>query len=206
MWGSETEKKEFGALFPLFYGSREERNYGKGIKSVKKLAAGGYVPAVCQLGIAYFDHLGVHRNYSEAFRFYMEAALQDYPSAECAVGNFYAMVRPRHEACGHDPEEAARWWLRASGHGNAGAQCNLANVYLTGLGVDRNPVEAYVWASMAVHCSSIRFRSAEVYRDQGAEMIIDIDKENADRRIEVLKKQLPFAWSDHLVYWTKLYE
>ena len=79
MWGSETEKKEYGALFPLFYGSQEERNYAKGIKAIKKLAAGGYVPAICELGIAYYDHLGVHRNYSESFRFYMEAALRDYP-------------------------------------------------------------------------------------------------------------------------------
>ena len=54
MWGNDQEKKDFGMLYQLFYGSQEERNYAKGIKIVKRLAGNGYVPAICQLGIAFF--------------------------------------------------------------------------------------------------------------------------------------------------------
>jgi len=53
MWGSEQEKRAFGLLYPLFYGSMEERNYAKAIKPIKKLAADGYVPAIFMLGLAY---------------------------------------------------------------------------------------------------------------------------------------------------------
>jgi hypothetical protein len=79
LWGTDQEKKVFGEIYRLFYGKQEERNYAKGIKVVKRLASNGYVPAVFQLGVAYFDHLGVHRNYNEAFRLYMEAAKEVTP-------------------------------------------------------------------------------------------------------------------------------
>lgn len=165
MWGTESEKAAFTKLFPLFYGSQEERDYAKGIKTIKKLAEVGYFPALCELGLAYFDHLGVRRNYNESFKYYLMAAQEDYPSAEGELGGFYAMAFPKHNACECSAEKATEWWLKASEHGNAGAQVNLAGYYLSGTGVEKDPVEAYVWGSMGVHCSTIRFRSAEVFRD-----------------------------------------
>jgi hypothetical protein len=206
MWGTDQEKKDFGMLYPLFYGgSQEERNYAKGIKVVKRLAGNGYVPALCQLGIAYFDHLGVRRNYNEAFRLYLAAAEEGYPSAECGVGNFYAMAYPKQNACANDPEKAVLWWRRAADHGNAPAQCNLAGYFLQGTGVKQDPVEAYVWASLAVHCSTIRFRSAEVFRDQAGSSIDENIRPRAEQRIRELKECLPLAWSEHNAYWKKLY-
>lgn len=82
MWGTSTEKTSFSKLYPLFYGSREERNYTKGIKTIKTLAASGYIPAIFQLGQSYFDHLGVHRNYKVSFNYYSLAAEAEYSSAE----------------------------------------------------------------------------------------------------------------------------
>ncbi|MBP2638929.1 MAG: hypothetical protein H6Q72_4836 [Firmicutes bacterium] len=206
MWGTEAEKIEFAGLYPLFYGNQEERNYAKGIKPIKKLSDNGYVPAVCELGIAYFDHLGVRRNYIEAFKFYMIAAQEGYPSAECGVGNFYAMAFPNHNACENDAAKAAEFWLKASEHGNAGAQCNLASYYLNGTGVHQNPVEAYIWGAMAVHCSSIRFRSAEVFRDQALALLDEEQIIDANGRIEVLKLRLPYEWSEHMIYWRSLHQ
>lgn len=205
MWGTEAEKAMFAVLYPLFYGSQEERNYAKGIKTIKKLADGGYVPAICELAIAYYDHLGVNRNYKESFRYFMIAAREGYPSAECGAGNFYATVFPKHDACEYSAEKATVWWLKASEHGNSGAQCNLAGHYLSGTGVPKDPVEAYIWGSMAVHCSSICFRSAEVFRDQALELLNEEQVADADSRIEILKAKLPYAWSDHMTYWRGLY-
>ena len=206
MWGSETEQMTFAELYPLFYGSQEERNYAKGIKVIKKLADNGYIPAICELGIAYFDHLGVRRNYIESIKFYMAAAQGSYPSAECGVGNFYAMAFPKHDACDNDPAKAAEWWLKASEHGNAGAQCNLAGYYLSGTGVPKNAMEAYVWGAMAVHCSSIRFRSAEVHRDQALALLNENQTIDANKEIETLKLRLPYVWSNHMTYWRSLHQ
>ncbi len=206
MWGSEMDKAEFAALYPWFNGTQEERNLSQGIRQIKKMAASGYVPAVYQLGLAYMDHLGVRRDYSESFRLYMMAALDEYPSAMAGVGNYYAIARPKHEACAYDPKEAIQWWLKASERGNAGSQCNLAGYYLSSTGAEKNPQEAYVWASMAVHCSSIRFRSAEVFRDQALAMLNEIQIEEANARIQEMKGRLPYPYSDHGVYWRSLYD
>ncbi|MEQ8197401.1 MAG: hypothetical protein ABRQ27_05310 [Clostridiaceae bacterium] len=53
MWGSEQERRELAMIFPLFYGSHDERNYIKVIEDIKRLADRGYVPALYELGIAY---------------------------------------------------------------------------------------------------------------------------------------------------------
>lgn len=206
MWGTDLMKKEFGEIYHLFYGKQQERNYAKGIKVVTRLAGNGYVPAICQLGIAYFDHLGVHRNYYESFRMHMEAAKEGYPSAECAVGNFYAMAYPKHNVCKLDPNQAVFWWLRASNSGNALAQYNLASYYLQGTSVKQDPVEAYVWSSLAVHCSTIRFRPAEVAWDQSSSLLDENTRVKLDQRISELKEHLPLDWSDHNVYWKILNE
>ncbi len=206
MWGVQAEKTEFARLYPLFYGTQDERNYAKGIKTIKKLADNGFVPAIGELGIAYFDHLGVRRNYNESFKFYMVAAEEGYPTAECGVGNFYAMAFPKHNACENDSVKAAEWWLKASEHGNPGAQCNLAGCYLRGMGVQHNPVEAYIWGAMAVHCSYIRFNSAEVFRDQAIALMNEEQIISANKRLETLKVILPYDWSDHTTYWRSLHQ
>jgi len=156
------------------------------------------------LGHLYDNGEGVRKNKKLAFKYYLEAATVGYPSAEGAVGNFYAVVYPKHDACEHDPVRAVQWYLRAAQHGNAGSQCNLASKYMSGLGVKHNPVEAYVWASMSVHCSSIRFRSAEVFRDQALSLLDENSIIAANKRISILQETLPYVWSDHAVYWKSL--
>lgn len=205
MWGSKLEKKDFGLLYPYFHGNEEDRNFANGIKKMKKLVDAGYVPAICQLAIAYYDHLGVRRNYKESFRYHMIAAKEGYPCSEGWVGNFYATAFPKHDACEYSEKKALEWWLKASEHGVAGAQVNLAGHLLKGAGAEKNPIEAYIWGSLAVHCSPIRFRSAEVYRDQAVSQLSKNEKELADKKITQLKKTLPHEWSDHLDYWRMLY-
>jgi TPR repeat protein len=206
MWGSEQEKREFGALYLFFYGHAEERNYAKAIKSIKKLAEGGYVPAICTLGLAYYDHKGVRKNLKTAFELFLWAAKAGYPTAEGAVGNFYVTAYPKHDACEIDPEKAVQWYLLAAEHGNAGSQCNLAKHYLKGYGVEQDPGEAYIWSSLAVHCSTIRFRIAEVFRDQAIVLLTDEARKKAEQRIEEMQGRLPYEWSEHMTYWRKLYQ
>jgi len=116
------------------------------------------------------------------------------------------MAFPKHDACEYSAEKATEWWLKASEHGNAGAQVNLAGHYLSGTGVVKNPIEAYIWGSMGVHCSTIRFRSAEVFRDQALALLTEGQIADADVRIGILKEKLPYPWSEHLDYWRSLRE
>jgi hypothetical protein len=80
------------------------------------------------------------------------------------------------------------------------AQCNLAGYYLNDTGVSQNPVEAYIWGTMAVHCSTIRFRSAEVFRDQAMVLLSAEQLKNASEKIDRLKLRLPYEWSEHYEY------
>jgi hypothetical protein len=77
---------------------------------------------------------------------------------------------------------------------------------LKGTGVKQDPVEAYIWATLAVHCSPIRFRITEVFRDQALALLDENEQEKAEKRIYDLKECLPLVWSAHRSYWEKLYE
>ncbi len=159
MWGNDAERREFGKIWPLWHDARR-RDRGRAVQRLRELADQGYAPAQYALGWAYFDGDGVRRDYVKAFDYILAAANEKYPAAEGMVGAFYAMVKPKHGACPHDPAEAVRWYRRSAEHGNIGAMVNLATCYKSGLGVDEDLIEVYVWASLAVSCSPIRNRPA----------------------------------------------
>jgi TPR repeat protein len=48
-----------------------------------------------------------------------------------------------------DYKQAVKWYRLAAGQGHAGAQNNLGVMYLKGLGVLRNDVLGYMWATIA---------------------------------------------------------
>ena len=204
LWGSESERQAFGQIWPLWYGDHGVRDHAAAVTRLKQLADQGYAPAQFVLGLAHYDGDGVRRDYAKSFDYFSAAAAQGYPGAEGMVGNFYITAKPAHSACAYDPAEAARWHRLAAEHGNAGAQYNLAFSYWTGRGVDQDPLEAFVWASLSAHCSAIRNRMAEVQRDQASAALDPEQRAEADRRIEELKSTLPFPWSEPLTYWKSL--
>ena len=205
MWGSEIEKGEFAKLYPLFYGSQQERDYRKLFKESASLVKKGYAPAMCTVGGMYSNSgFNVRRDYRESFRLFMESALKGYPASEVSVGNFYVMAFPKHDACEYDEAEAASWYIKAAEHGNSVAQYSLAFSYQQGRGVPRDPIAAYVWACLSVHCAPIRFRPAEVVRDQTVQQLDEKQLEGAQRRIKQMQEVLPYEWSDHMVYWRGL--
>lgn len=204
MWGSEADQRVFGELYPLWYGPESVRDRRKAVDGFRTLADKAYAPAVYALGQAYFDGEGVRRNYPESFALFGKAAEAGYPSAEGAYGNFFIMATPKHDACPYDPAQAAVWHHRAAEHGNAGSQFNLAFSHWDGRGVEKNPVEVYLWASLAVHCSKIRMRPAENLRDQAAATLDATIRTKADERIAALRAQLPHPCSEHLSYWRTL--
>ena len=200
MWGNETERRAFGEIWTLWHGGSEVRDRRRAVQRLRPLADQGYAPAQFPLGWACFDGDGVRRDYAKSFAYCLAAAEQGYPAAEGMVGSYYAMARPKHGACPLDPAQAARWNRRAAGHGNSGAQYNLASAYRAGRGVDSDAVEAYVWASLAGHCSPIMKRVVEVLRDQAAAGLNPDQKADADRRVSELSERLPHPWSEPTGY------
>lgn len=206
MWGNESEKRAFGGIWPLWYGEPGVRDRRRAVQQLRTLADLGYAPAQFALGWAYFDGDGVRREYTKSFENFMAAARQAYPTAEGMVGNFYVMAKPKHNACEYNPGEAVCWHRLAAEHGNFGAQSNLASAYWLGRGVEKDTVEAYLWASLSIHCSPLRNRIAEVQRDQAAGELTPDQRAEAERRLAELKSRLPHPWSEHMGYWRLLAE
>ena len=204
MWGTGDQRQAFGAIYPLWYGGPNVRDRQAAIAALSALSGQGYAPAQYALGMAYYDGESVRRDYRLAFANLMAAAAQHYPAAENMIGSFYGSVTPSHDACAHDPAEAVRWYRRAADHGHTAAMFNYAQCARTGLGVERDPAEAYIWASLAVRCSTTRSRPAEVLRDQAAADLDATQRQDADARIATLAERLNHPWSEPLLYWRGL--
>lgn len=206
MWGSEADERAFGALWRLWNGTREERDRRGAVQGLTVLAEAGYAPAQHALGMACFDGEGVRRDYEAAFHWFMRSAEQGYPGAQNMVGSYYASVTPKAGACEHSPEEAVKWYRQAAEAGYPSAQMNLAQACWNGLGIERDPVEAYVWSGLAVLCSHIRFNPAEALRNRARAALAPDELERADRRIRELQAGMPAVSSDPGVYWRQLAE
>jgi hypothetical protein len=203
MWGNEEQQREFAALYTAWSGPTATRNRKAAVDALRRLADQGYVPALFTLGDAYQAGDPFRRDAAKAFDYLQRAADAGYPSAEGGVGNCYISAKPV-QAVPYDPERAARWHERAAEKGNAGSQFNLAFSYWTGRGVEENAARAYFWASLAVHCSPIRFRPAEVQRDQAAAALEAAGRATLDAELDDWRARLPLPWSDHLTYWQHL--
>lgn len=202
MWGSDADKRGFGTIWPLWYAEdHAARDRRAAVKRVRALADRDYAPGHFGLAAAYRDGAGVRRDDALSLRHFLAAAEQGYPSAECMLGNLYATATPRSGVCEYDPARGVQWWRRAADRGNAGAQLNLVTACSTGNGLDQDDAEAYVWATLAVHCAAARLRQAEVLRDQLAARLDGAQRAVADARVAELKAKLPLPWSDHLRYW-----
>ena len=103
MWGSQLEQIAFGELWPLWNGEARVRNRRRAVKLLEPLAYKGYAPAQFALGWAYFDGDGVRRDYAKAYEYFLAAAEQAYPGAECMIGNLFVMARPAYNVCEYDP-------------------------------------------------------------------------------------------------------
>lgn len=205
MWGSDTDKREFGAIFSLWYAEDQAvRDRKAAVARLRPLADRGYAPAQFALAQAYFDGHGVRRDYSLGYRHCLASAEQNYPAAACQIGAFYIGVSPKFGVCEYDPAQGVQWFRRAAEEGNAAAQFNLATAYSTGNGVEQDERESWIWASLAVHCSRVRCRPAEVLRDQVATKLDTARWEDAKERLSALKARLPLPWSEHLEYWKGL--
>jgi localization factor PodJL len=122
--------------------SAEEREAAA--KLLMKEADTGNPEAEFTLGRIYETGRGVPANLATAREWYLKAANQGHVAAAFNLGMIEAQSGTR-DGYGH----AARWFDQAARKGLADAQYNLGMLYAQGLGIGRDPVEAFAWFSAA---------------------------------------------------------
>jgi uncharacterized protein len=123
-------------------------------------ADNGLAIAQYNLGVMYFTGEGVAQDYQQSFHYTQLAAEQGHVNAMVNLGVLY------YNQLGVQPEwmavwplslinrerhyrEAAHWYALAAEYDHGGAQYNLATMYETGLGVEQNLSQAYMWTLLA---------------------------------------------------------
>ena len=100
---------------------------------------------------------GVEQDDVEAFKWYKQAAAQDYAKAQYALGHLFV----KGKGVPQDEHEASEWFLRAAKRGYYRAQHMIGVRYAKGQGVQRNYICAYAWLKLASEqCSGQEIRKA----------------------------------------------
>ena len=144
--GGPEKQYTFGIMH--FRAQGAAHNEAEGVVWLRRAADAGFAGAQRDLGAAYEAGSGVAKNEVEALKWFRLAAAQDNPEAENDIGRFYTAGRAGLKA---NLREGVTWFTRSVHHGSMVAAANLADHYLSGLGVTAaDPVSAYGWAKVAV--------------------------------------------------------
>ena len=107
---------------------------------------------------------GVPQDYSEAIKWFREAADQGEPHAEMKLGAAYE----NGFGVPQDSATAASWLRKAADQGNAESQRILGAMYRLGLGVPQNYVAAHLWFNLATTGGD---KTAAEFRDSVAKLM-----------------------------------
>ena len=142
--------------------------YLRVVRPAKRIAAdpGSLSPAdQNDLGITYYNGLGVPQDYCEAMKWFRLAADHGFASAQSSLGVGYVLGR----GVPQDYAEAVRWFRMAADQGDAIGQFNLGRAYYKGHGVPQDFAEAARW-----------FRMAADQGDTAAQTALDVMNENGE--------------------------
>jgi TPR repeat protein len=98
------------------------------------------------LAILYFTGRGVEKNVGLAFKWTEAAALQGHVAAQFNLGSLYYAGN----GTTIDRDKAVEMFGKAAKAGHANAAFLLANMFSEGDHVNKDPVQAHAWASMAI--------------------------------------------------------
>ena len=124
--------------------SRPPRLWPRPIDSARIQHQEGDAESDFQRGVQFAEGAGVEQDYSEAARFYRQAAQAGYAPAQYNLAYLYKQGL----GVERDLKQAAIWYRKAADQGDAEAQNNLGTLYATGQGVRRNDaaaVRSYRW-------------------------------------------------------------
>ena len=99
-------------------------------------AKGGYVPAMCDLGLCYENGDGVEEDLRHAVLWYRKSAEEGYAPGQCNLAVCYLN--------GNGVErDAVRWLEKAAAQGNARAQSILGDLCRDGEGTEMDAARAF---------------------------------------------------------------
>jgi len=110
----------------------------------EKAAASGSMQANHNLGMIFAEGRGTPQSWVRALRYFEEAA-NDIPASRYMIGYTYF----QGEGNIQNRPRAFREFMDAALDGYADAQYMIAFMYLDGSGIPKQPIQAYVWASLA---------------------------------------------------------
>jgi TPR repeat protein len=110
----------------------------------EKAAASGSMQANHNLGMIFAKGRGTPQSWVRALR-YFEKAANDIPASRYMIGYTYF----QGEGNIQNRPRAFREFMDAALDGYADAQYMIAFMYLDGSGIPKQPIQAYVWASLA---------------------------------------------------------
>lgn len=96
-------------------------------------------------GYFYLNGIGVEKDYTEAFLYYLHAAKHENREAMYMVGNFYTSSKYSPSICPLNMVTGNMWYEKAANKGHAGAMFELASNYYKGLGVIFDLDKALYW-------------------------------------------------------------
>lgn len=140
------QKRDPEALFKLgkFYyeGIIVGKNYKKAFKYLTKSSLLGYEKATYNLGVLYGNKRTTYHSYSKAYDIFLALGEHGHPGAQNRIGTFltFGLGGPI------DFKEAVKWFEKSSKQGYISAQCNLASMYASGMGVFTNFGRAHAFA------------------------------------------------------------
>jgi TPR repeat protein len=118
---------------------------GHSAAACHRLAEQGVAEAQWNLGLVYYNGLGVPQDYKQAAEWYRKAADQGFAKAQHNLGWLYEFG----EGTPQDYKQAAEWYRKAADQGDAGAQNDLGTLYANGNGVPQLHSEAVKWYRQA---------------------------------------------------------
>ena len=117
----------------------------------RRAARLGHPLAALRYGLALSEGNGVRKDLAAAQTWLMYAEKYGAPEAALAMGDMIARTPPTRDKAANQKtlQAAITWYEGAANAGVSSAQFKLANAYLAGVGVARNPQQAQQWYARA---------------------------------------------------------
>jgi TPR repeat protein len=113
----------------------------------RRAAELGHPLAAMRYGLALNEGNGVKKDPTGALKWLSYAQSNGVPEAGLALGDLYARTPPSRDKAANEKmlQSAISWYEAAANAGVASAQFKLANAYIAGAGVARDPIQAQRW-------------------------------------------------------------
>jgi TPR repeat protein len=137
---------------------------------LNRAAQAGNLNAINTLGRIYALGEGVPQNAATALKWFHLAADKGDTGAMMKIADIYFNGRGGTPV---DYAETVKWIRMAVDRGNADAMAYLSTLYHDGLGVERDDLKAYEWASKAVDAGNLRAKELRDLLKQGLNVSLD---------------------------------